>query len=105
MEVTGGLVEWDEVEDREIWNQFLNTRTGKRLIPKVLESCPVLLGSGDTNAILIRNGEVRGVQSVIQSLLALSVPEPKSSVTDAIAEYPPLEDDSAWADGKKLENK
>jgi len=101
MEITG-TVEWDEVEDREFWNQFLRSRTGSRLIPKAIESCPVLLGRGETNDILIRSGEVRGFQLVIQALLALSVPEPKTQDTTATKAYPALDDDAAWADGKKV---
>ena len=101
MEVTSGPVEWDMAEDREMLRQFLQTRTGQRLIPKVLESCPTLLPGGDPNAIMIRSGEVRGVQITISALLSLSVPEPK--VQDAPnSAYPPLDDDTAWADGKTV---
>jgi hypothetical protein len=102
MEVSSVPVEWDPSEDREIWFQFLQTKTGRRLIPKVLESCPSLLGHGDTNAILIRSGELRGVQLIVQSLLALSVPEPKVESETPAVEYPPLDDDSRWPDGQKL---
>lgn len=101
MDITGTM-EWDDVEDRTIWRQFLETRTGRRLIPKVLESCPALSGGGDTNSILIRNGEVRGVQLIVQSLLALSQAETPALTTDTPSAYPRLDDDSKWADGKKV---
>ena len=101
MEIVNGTLEWDEVEDRDIWRAFLNSRTGARLLPKALESCPSLLESGDVNAILIRNGAVIGVQRLIAALIALSVPEPKVPETLAVA-YPALDDDAAWNDGNKI---
>ena len=100
MEITGTL-EWDDVEDRTIWRQFLESRTGRRVIPKVLETCPALLPGGDSNNILIRSGEVRGFQMVLQALIALSEPEVKQK-SEAPTAYPALDDDAAWADGKKV---
>lgn len=88
-------------EDREIWSQFLRTRTGQRLLPKLLESLPALLEKGDINEILIRSGEVRGWKIAVVGLLALAVPEPKA-VEQAANNYPPLADDDAWEDGHKL---
>lgn len=95
-------VEWDLAEDRQNLAQFLQTRTGQRLIPKIVDSAPVLLGSGDTNAILIRNGEARGFSACINALLSLSVAEPAPAVGTDAATYPPLDDDARWADGKNL---
>lgn len=95
------LVDWDEVEDREILAQFLKTRTGQRFLPKIAESVPPLLGKGDTNEILIRNGEVRGFQNSLRLILELAstaapIPQGESGA------YAAPEDDSAWADGKKI---
>lgn len=101
MEITS-LVEWDESEDREILFQFLRTKTGQRLLPKVADSVPPLLGSGDTNAILIRNGEVLGFQKAIRTLLELSLAAPKPEETQPSGAYARLEDDAAWADGKSI---
>lgn len=103
MEITKSPVEWDEVEDREILAQFLRTRTGQRLLPKVVESAPLLLAGGEINSILIRSGELRGFQAALNTLLALSEIEQKVSDGNPIAgAYPRLSDDSAWEDGKKL---
>lgn len=102
MEITNSPVEWDLQEDREIWSQFLRTRTGSRLIPKLAESCPGLLYKGDVNEILIRNGEVRGVQWAISVLLGLAIPEPAAPDDGAAENYPDLLDDSKWKDGHKL---
>jgi hypothetical protein len=95
-------VEWDLQEDREILAQFLRTRTGQRLLPKIFESGPVLLGSGDTNSILIRNGEVRGFGAAISVLLALSVVEAAPPEDKTNSAYPPLHDDEQWQDGLSL---
>ena len=104
MEITSSGPEWDLSEDREIWKQFLSTRTGSRLIPKVLESVPELLAKGHVNGILIRSGEVRGWQMAIQTLLSLSVPEPPPMTTERPTAYPELDDDAKWADGNKLKH-
>jgi hypothetical protein len=101
--IENASIEWDLQEDREILAQFFRTRTGQRLIPKILESAPILLGSGDTNSILIRNGEVRGFGAAISTLLALSQVEKLPSVGDNIpSAYPSIEDDEQWADGRTL---
>lgn len=101
MEITKS-VEWDEVEDREILAQFLRTRTGQRLLPKIAESAPALLPGGDVNTILIRSGELRGFQSSLRTLLNLSEIESKPEAEVPNGAYPALHDDAAWQDGKKL---
>lgn len=88
------------VEDIDALQKFLSTKTGSRFVPKLAESAPLLLGSGDTNAILIRNGELRGYQAALREIFALAtvVPETKPAAN----EYPSLDDDAAWNDGQKL---
>jgi len=102
MEIIATELEWTQT-DREIWSRFLDTPTGRRLIPKLLEFAPALLEKGDTNAILIRSGEIRGLQSTVTNILSMARADmenqPPAKVIDS---YPPLEDDSAWEDGKKL---
>lgn len=102
MEITTGSPEWDDVEDRQIWQQFLVTQTGKRLIPKILDSCPTLLAKGELNEILIRSGEVRGVGFIVQALFALAIGEPAVVLPQTASAYPPLDDDSKWEDGQKI---
>ncbi len=102
MEITKGPIDWDEVEDREILAQFLRTRTGQRLVPKIVESVPGLLGAGDTNAVLIRSGEVRGFQTAVGTLLGLAVATSAPEETRPAGSYPAPEDDAAWQDGQKL---
>jgi len=87
-------------DDIANWAAFLNTKTGQRLIPKLVESCPALLGCGDTNNILIRSGEVRGFAETARVLLSLTH-EPEGLKKDPTA-YPSPEDDSAWDDKEKL---
>lgn len=100
MQVTNDQLDWDS-EDVISWRQFLGTRAGSRLIPKLLEHIPALLPSGDTNAILIRNGEVRGWTEAGRTLLALAVPAPEMKQVES--PYPDLTDDSQWNDGQKIQ--
>ncbi len=102
MEITSSPLEWDEAEDREVLAQFLRTRTGQRLIPKIAESCPALLGGGDTNPILIRSGELRGFQLALKTILELSVGVPTPEAPKTPGQYAALDDDAAWGDGQKL---
>lgn len=95
-------VEWDLQEDREILAQFLRTRTGQRLLPKVLESAPILLAGGDINSILIRSGEVRGFGTAVSALLTLSVVEAAPPEEQNANLYPNLHDDTQWTDGRFL---
>lgn len=102
MEVTNELLPWDS-EDVAIWHAFLLSRTGQRLIPKVLESTPELLSAGEINSILIRTGEVRGVQEVARTLLSLANPPREVHSDPSASNYPALTDDSKWQDGEKLQ--
>lgn len=99
MEITNDQLPFD-AEDAAIFAGFLNTVTGRRLIPKLLENAPTLLSGGPTNEILIRAGELRGFSEAVRSLLSLQVviPEIKPEPTA----YPPLENDAAWADNQTL---
>ena len=100
MEIIAGPLEW-LATDEENWLKFLQTPTGQRLLPKLAEETPALLPGGDTNAILIRAGEVRGIQLVMQRLLDLSHSQPQEKVPETVA-YPAPENDAAWDDGQKL---
>lgn len=102
MEVTNDPVEWDLQEDFEILRQFLKSRTGQRLIPRMLEELPPLLASGDVNEILIRNGEVRGWQGAVKALLGLATSALPETPETPRGEYAAPEDDSKWSDGQKL---
>lgn len=102
MEVTSDGLEFDG-NDRAAWKTFLESRAGLRLFPKALESVPVLLGSGDTNSVLIRSGEVRGASMMVSALLALQEPPPPA-VMPEVKNYPDPRDDAAWNDGQQLIN-
>jgi hypothetical protein len=101
MEITSDSLPWDS-DDIAVWQTFLNSRTGQRLIPKILESTPELLGSADTNAILIRSGEVRGFQEFARTMLSLST-YPKQVISEPATNYPSLTDDRSWNDGNKIQ--
>lgn len=99
MDIVASPLDWTFI-DEENFAKFLDTETGKRLIPKLAEESPRLLAAGDTNAILIRAGEVRGIQSIIQTLILLAHPAPKIIPATHNA-YPPLDDDTAWPSDPK----
>lgn len=99
MEITTGPLDWT-TNDEQLWAAFLDSNTGRRLIPKFLESTPTLLDRGDINAILIRTGEVRGMQLAVNTLLVLAHP-PAPQAAPSIA-YPAPENDAHWNDGQKL---
>jgi hypothetical protein len=102
MEIVAGPLDWTAV-DEENFAKFLDTETGKRLVPKLLECVPDLLSGGEINAILIRSGEVRSYRSMVSTLISLAHPAPKLHADEQRSEYPPLVDDAAWADGHKLD--
>lgn len=88
-------------EDVDVFRQFLATKTGAKLAPKLAEiSVPTLFADGETNRILIRSGEVRGVQLVLSNLYFLAYPPPEPP--KETASYPSLTDDQAWDDNEKL---
>lgn len=99
MEITNDALDWTS-EDIDLWSQFLRTQTGSRLIPKMLEACPQLLENGDTNAILIRSGIVQGMGNAARAILSLALHPQKEQ--KSVSDYPALEDDAAWPDGRKL---
>jgi hypothetical protein len=102
MEITANPVEWTS-DDVANFRAFLSTQTGARLLPKVAQGFPPLMGEGDTNKILIRNGEVRGMMEAISSILALANPTAEVKSTDN--NFPDLADDAAWNDGNKIQIK
>jgi hypothetical protein len=101
MEILARSDDWTP-NDSDNLAKFLETDTGKRLIPNLVQHCPALLDKGETNAILIRNGEVRAWNGMIESLFVLAHPPAPTAAPNA-TEYPALEDDKAWNDGQKLE--
>ena len=100
MEILAGSLEWTPYDSEKL-AAFLDTQTGKRLLPKLVEVAPPLLDGGDTNKIMIRAGEVRGFQVVVRELISLAHPPPPAPKSET--EYPPLEADEHWKDGQQLE--
>lgn len=95
MEIVTDSLPWSS-DDEFRWNAFLQTETGKRLIPKLAERLPTLLDGGDVNRVLIRSGETRGFQQAVAVLLELThspPPPPKTEIS-----YPPLDSDEHWPD-------
>lgn len=86
-------------DDIANWRSFLDTQTGQRLLPKLAEAAPILLDGENINQTLVRNGELRGFQLALKTLLELT--EIPSLPPAPIEAYPALENDSAWNDNKK----
>jgi hypothetical protein len=99
MEISADPLAWTTL-DSDSLAKFLDTETGKRLVPKLADATPPLFDRGDTNALLIRTGEVRGVQIVLREILMLAHPPPPVP-SSANSDYPSPEDDSKW-DGPKI---
>lgn len=100
MEILANPSDWTAF-DAEILAKFLETDTGKRLIPKLVETKPELLAGGEINAILIRSGEVRSFDRMVTELLTLA--HPPAPIPQPVSEYPPLTRDEAWNDGQRLQ--
>lgn len=98
--LVSGPNDWTQF-DAENLSKFLETDTGKRFLPKLTEQVPVLFDAGETNKILIRCGEVRAFNQVLEHVLLLA--HPPAPMAPPVNEYPALENDTAWADGQKLE--
>lgn len=99
MEILARPSDWTQF-DAENLARFLETDTGKRLIPKLVENVPTLHEGGETNRILIRCGEVRAFNQMVEALLLLA--HPPAPTPPPVSEYPAPENDAAWNDGQKL---
>jgi hypothetical protein len=99
MEILALPSDWTHT-DADNLSKFLDTETGKRFIPTIADRVPPLLDKGADNEILIRSGEVRGFQNVVRVIVDLAHPAPPP--TSPQSEYPDLENDKAWPDGRKL---
>lgn len=71
MEIIREGPEWTS-EDVSNFRAWLDTQTGRRLLPKLAESAPPLLAGGNTNDILIRSGDLRGFQLAVRTLLGMT---------------------------------
>lgn len=95
MEIIAGKMDWLATDEQNL-AAFLETPTGQRFIPKLLEDAPMLLEQGDTNQLLIRSGLVLGYQKVAQTILMLAHPPAKVNQEAAVSDLPPLENDALW---------
>ena len=91
--ITRDTLPWAATDSEQL-RHFLETEAGQRLLPKVVEACAPLLPGGESNAILIRSGEVRGFQAAISAILSLA--NPPAPLPEEPTSYPSLDDDSKW---------
>lgn len=100
MELDARQVVWHS-EDAALFREFLNSKTGAKLLLALAESAPLLLAGGDVNAVLIRNGELRGFQIALRELQTLA--NPPTQTAPLPEAYPSLTDDAQWNDEQKIE--
>lgn len=91
---SGQTADWTS-DDAVNLRNFLGSQTGERLLVHLGESVPELLGSGDTNSVLIRSGEVKGGSALLSAIVSLTI-EPPKSVPTVSDKYADLDDDSKW---------
>jgi len=104
MEILANVDEWVPTDEMAL-AQFLSSPTGLRFIPALLKNAPALLSKGDVNEILIRSGEVRAFQTMIETIMTLAHPVKLSGDQVATVSYPSPEKDTVWDDGHKLDSK
>lgn len=100
MEILASENDWLPTDEIAL-SIFLETPTGRRFIPALAKNAPGLMAGGDINSILIRSGEVRAFQTIIEAILMLA--HPVAPVPQPVSSYPALENDAAWNDGQTLE--
>ena len=100
MEILANDSDWTPTDELAL-AAFLETPTGRRFIPALVSASPGLLEGGEINAILIRTGEVRAFQTVIEAILIMA--HPPASLRGPTNSYPALEDDKSWHDGQTLD--
>jgi len=91
---------WTSTEAAE-WKAFLRTDTGGKLLHGLASEEPELLDGKDVNCTLVRSGETRHHKRIVAFLLSLAN-EPVVVSQEYESNYPPLDDDSKWNDGQKL---
>src|SRR5690349_6384918 len=92
--------DWTSVDAKAL-RDFLATDTGRRALMYVADVRPPLMDGSDVNKTLVRNGEVKGFDIAITTLVELTTrrPDPTESRPEL---YPNLDDDSKWQDSQKL---
>ncbi len=100
MEILANDGDWAH-SDESALAAFLESPTGRRFIPALVRTSPGLYPGGEINAILIRSGEVRAFQNVIETILTLA--HPPALLRELTSAYPDLENDREWNDGQKLD--
>ena len=84
---------WESTDAQKL-REFLESPTGQKVLRHMTDSIPDLMDGTDVNRTLVRNGEVKGANTVFSALVQLTIeqPEPEKSADN----YPSLDDESAW---------
>jgi hypothetical protein len=84
--------------------QFLHTPTGRVFLAQIAAERPSLSGSAsDVNEVALQAKLVRGYELAIDRIMSLTQPPPSenSGSLQHSENYPPLDDDAAWADSEE----
>lgn len=95
-------LEWDSTDGGWL-EEILNSARGQKLLSILALKVPSFLDGSDPNKTLVRMGEVKGAELIIEALVGLTIEtpaelQPEKQETES---YPNLDDDSKWDDGQK----
>jgi hypothetical protein len=94
--LNGQPIPWDS-NDAQILKDFLQSDVGARALACVANDAPTLMDGKDVNMTLVRNGEVKGFTTAVQSLFRLCHEQPEQP--KPTENYPDLDDEKAWSGG------
>lgn len=87
-------IEWDS-KDRMVLEEFLQSPTGQRLIDVLAHYAPPFGDGADANKTLVSSGRVEGYAEAVGWVVRLTKEHPTEK-KPAKAEYPDLDDNTAW---------
>ena len=88
---------WTSKEAKEL-RDFLTSETGIKALTLTRLETPILLDGSHMNKTLVRSGEHKGFEAALSFITSLVHTEPEQQQPEE--NYPPLDDDTKWADGK-----
>lgn len=95
-------LEWDSTDGGWL-EDILGSDRGKKLLSILALKVKPFLDGECPNKTLVRMGEVKGAQDIIEALVNLTIEAP-AELQKPVKEketYPSLDDDSQWEDGLK----
>jgi hypothetical protein len=88
---------WDS-NDVSAFREFLNSATGRKIFPLLVEEGPTL-GGEEPHSVALRAKLVEGYLACVRALSRLTAGIENTNVEEPTA-YPPLDDDRYWKGAK-----